>query len=65
MRIKTKKSAHEILGQMWYFLLYLEVSKTFLLYLFSSLFRSLVPEIKGENKNYFFSLLVYVFRWQN
>ena len=47
MCIKTKKIAHEILGQMWFLLLYLEVSKTFLLYLFSSLFRTLVPEIKG------------------
>ena len=47
MCIKTKKSAHEILGQMWFLFLYLEISKTFLLYLFSSLFRTLVPEIKG------------------
>ena len=63
MCIKTKKIAHEILGQMWFLLLYLEVSKTFLLYLFSSLFRTLVPEIKGGGT--FFSLLVYMFIWQN
>lgn len=62
MRTKTKKCAQEILGQMRFMLLYLRVPKPSFLYLFPSLFNTLVPKIaKKKKKPCFVCTLVYEF----
>lgn len=63
MRTKTKKCAQEILGQMRFMLLYLRVPKPSFLYLFPSLFNTLVPKIAKKKKTLlclYLSLWVYI-----